>query len=114
MSAHKTRSAPGCDLLRIDAKALRHFVPRQHSLCTQPLETTLQFMFDRHASDHATGEWLDQIEAGLLRVVPLADAEREVKSGFEVVSPDYTVRPEPSETVATLEELTKGRAKLDT
>jgi peroxiredoxin len=25
------------------------------------------------------------------------------------VSPDYTVRPEPSETVATLEELTKGR-----
>jgi peroxiredoxin len=26
------------------------------------------------------------------------------------VSPDYTIRPEPSETVATLEELTKGRA----
>src|SRR5580700_12340386 len=25
------------------------------------------------------------------------------------VSPDYTMRPEPSETVATLEELTKGR-----
>jgi hypothetical protein len=26
------------------------------------------------------------------------------------VSPDYTIRPEPSETAATLEELTKGRA----
>ena len=25
------------------------------------------------------------------------------------VSPDYTIRPEPSETVARLEELTKGR-----
>jgi peroxiredoxin len=25
------------------------------------------------------------------------------------VSPDYTIRPEPSETVATLEELTKGK-----
>jgi hypothetical protein len=58
MSAHKTRNAPRCDLLRIDAKALRHFVPRQHSLGTQPLETTLQFIFDRHATDHATGEWL--------------------------------------------------------
>ena len=37
----------------------------------------------------------------------IVDQQRVIRSAN--VSPDYTIRPEPSETVATLEELTKGR-----
>ena len=36
---------------------LRHLIERQHSFRTQPLEMTLQSVFDPHATDHAASKW---------------------------------------------------------
>src|SRR5208283_3038419 len=58
MGSHQADTAPGLELLGADTKPLRHLVERQQPLCTQPLETTLQSIFDRHATDHAPGKWL--------------------------------------------------------
>jgi hypothetical protein len=58
MGTQETGSTPGFELLGTDAESLRHLIQGQHSFRTQPLETTLQSIFDPHVSDHPASKWV--------------------------------------------------------
>src|SRR6266699_7233695 len=86
MAAQKTGGTPGCDLLGRDAKPSRHLFPRQHSLRTQPLETTLQSIFAPHAADHAASKCFAITGHRTARVQDIGEARVRARASYGTIA----------------------------